>query len=45
MIFDVERLDVMRRFLVVEKRATVVLFIRAIPSMLAWIAGVVWLFN
>ena len=45
MTFDVEREDVMKRFLAVEIRATVVLMVRAIPSLVFWIGLIIWLFN
>lgn len=45
MTFDVERLDVMKRFLRLEFKATVVLAVRAIPSVLVWGAVVLWALN
>ena len=42
MTFDVERLEVMRRFVRVEKQATWVALIRAIPSILCWIGLIAW---
>jgi hypothetical protein len=42
MTFDVERLAVLRRFVHVEKQATWVALIRAIPSILCWIGLVAW---
>ena len=45
MTFDVERMDVMKRLLKLEARATLVLCIRAIPSVVFWICVILWLFN
>tara|TARA_Y100000590_G_C15266158_1_gene843164 strand:- start:464 stop:601 length:138 start_codon:yes stop_codon:yes gene_type:complete len=45
MTFKVERMDVMKRFLKLEARATLVLCIRAIPSIVFWIWVLLWFFN
>ena len=45
MTFDVERKDILKRFLTVEIRATFVLLVRAIPSLIFWIGLMVWALN
>ena len=45
MTFNQDRQHVLRRMVELEKRATVVLVIRAIPSIAVWIGVFIWLFN
>ena len=44
MIYNIERKEILNQFLKLEWRQTVVMFIRAIPSMVAWIGLLIWLF-
>ena len=44
MTYEVERRSVMRQFLRLEWRLTVVAFIRAIPSIVFWIGLFAWIF-
>ena len=44
MIYDNERLDLERRFIRLEFRATIILLIRAIPSLIIWIGFLIWLY-
>ena len=45
MTFKSDQLDMLRRMVRLEARATVVVAIRAIPSALVWIGLMLWLFN
>ena len=45
MTFEVERLSTMKRLLQLEARATWVMTIRSLPSLLFWIGLLFWLFN
>ena len=45
MTFKVDQLNMLRRMVRLEARATVVVAIRAIPSALVWIGFILWLFK